>query len=316
MEAPFTYNSLASDSFFLSRKRELSQLTGILKERGNAIVYEPYRTGKRSLINMAFKNLAKESTPFRICHIDMINIIDSRDFFSRFEEFRNDGTFTIFWIEEFQNILKFEDFDRTLTEVEKLWSEDSSNSYILSGSMVNAMKYIFEQKKYFYRFGEYVRLSPIEEKAAIDLINKTFLKVGRVLDHKHAERMYEIVDGHPWYMWQIANTTFHLTKGYVNEKILDEAIDSLLIIYDVKFRETMDSLSNYQISLLKAVFDGEVKLSSVECIEKYRLNSSANVKRLKEALTKKEVITFDEYDHPHTIDPVFGLWLKRSYFIQ
>ena len=71
MEAPFTYNSLAQDNFFISRKRELNQLTNILKERKNALIYEPYKTGKRSLVNMSFKALTKEGLPYRLCHIDM-----------------------------------------------------------------------------------------------------------------------------------------------------------------------------------------------------------------------------------------------------
>lgn len=316
MEAPFTYNSLALDNFFLSRKRELNQLTNILKEKKNALIYEPYKTGKRSLINMGFKAIAKEGVSFRLCHVDMININDSTTLFAKLEDTPSTPeTFTIYWIEEFQNILRFDDWEKTILQLQKLWENDSANSYILSGSMVNAMKFIFEEKKFFYHFADVVKFSPIEEKAATDMIIKTFLKVGRVVEHKHAERMYETIDGHPWYMWQIANTAFHLTKGYINDKIIDESIDSLLIVYDVKFRETINSLSNYQISLLKAIFDGETKLSSVECIEKYHLNSSANVKRLKEALTKKEVVSFNEYEHPYIIDPLFKLWLSRFYFI-
>lgn len=315
MEAPFTYNSLAQDNFFISRKRELNQLINILKERKNALIYEPYKTGKRSLVNMSFKALTKEGLPYRLCHIDMLNINDSETLFAKLGEYPQDPEiFTIYWIEEFQNILRFDDWEKTILQLQKQWENDK-NSYILSGSMVNAMKFIFDEKKYFYHFAEVVKFSPIEEKAATDLIIKVFLKVGRVVEHKHAERMYETVDGHPWYLWQIANTAFHLTKGYINDKIIDESIDSLLIVYDVKFRETINSLSNYQISLLKAIFDGETKLSSVECIEKYHLNSSANVKRLKEALTKKEVVSFDEYERPYIIDPLFKLWLKRFYFI-
>ncbi len=315
MEAPFTYNSLALDNQFLSRKKELNQLINILKERKNALIYEPYRTGKRSLINMALKGLAKENIPYRLCHIDMLNITQSKELFSILEKHpTQDDVYTIYWIEEFQNILRFEDYDKTLLQLEKHWENDCQNSYILSGSMVNAMKYIFEDKKYFYHFADVVKFTPIEEKAATDMIIKTFLKVGRVVEHKHAERMYETVDGHPWYLWQISNTAFHLTKGYINDKLIDESIDSLLIVYDVKFRETINSLSNYQISLLRAIFDGETKLSSVECIEKYHLNSSANVKRLKEALTKKEVVAFNEQDIPYIIDPLFRLWLKRFFF--
>ncbi len=76
----------------------------------------------------------------------------------------------------------------------------------------------------------------------------------------------------------------------------------------------MDSLSRYQVYLLRAIFDGVSKVSSTEVIHRYRLNSSANVHRIKEALTKKEVIMFDAQDNPRIIDPVFRVWLDRFYF--
>ena len=164
---------------------------------------------------------------------------------------------------------------------------------------------------------ERVRLSPIDERSVTDHIIRTFLKVGRVVEQSQAERIYNTADGHPWYIWQIADTCFNLTKGYLSDSIITEAVDSLLYTHSVRFQETVDNLSRYQLYFLKAVFDGITKVSSSDVIERYRLNSSnssANVHRIKEALTKKEVISIDAQDTPTIIDPIFRLWLKRSYF--
>ena len=49
-------------------------------------------------------------------------------------------------------------------------------------------------------------------------------------------------------------------------------------------------------------------------IEKYGLNSSANVRRLKDALEKKEIVVFDGDDVPRIIDPLFKYWIKKYYF--
>ena len=65
---------------------------------------------------------------------------------------------------------------------------------------------------------------------------------------------------------------------------------------------------------MKAVCDGARKFSSAEVLKKYRLNSSANVFRLKEALAKKEIVTFDADDRASMIDPMFENWLKERYF--
>ena len=75
-------------------------------------------------------------------------------------------------------------------------------------------------------------------------------------------------------------------------------------------------LTNYQIALLRAITDGHTKFSSAEVIRSYGLNSSANVKRLKDALSKKEIISFDEGDEPSFIDPLFEYWVKKYFFRQ
>ena len=76
----------------------------------------------------------------------------------------------------------------------------------------------------------------------------------------------------------------------------------------------MEDLTTHQISLLKAIVDGVVRFSSADVIRKYGLNSSANVKRVKDALTKKEVLVFDENDAPQIIDPLFEYWVRNYYF--
>ena len=60
--------------------------------------------------------------------------------------------------------------------------------------------------------------------------------------------------------------------------------------------------------------DGVVKFSASDVIERYRLNSSANVRRVKDALRKKEVITFNEKDEPVILDPLFEYWVSNHFF--
>ena len=59
---------------------------------------------------------------------------------------------------------------------------------------------------------------------------------------------------------------------------------------------------------------GYLRFSTSEIIRKYSLNSSANVKRVKDALMKKEILTFDADDKPSFLDPLFEYWIKKYYF--
>lgn len=306
MESPFTYNCTASGNSFLARKKEVNQTVLNIRSRVHTVIYEPPKTGKQSLIDMA----VSQSGLTPAC-IDMIGMIDADELLRALQD---TSDHTLIYIKNFQNLLRLPDWEKTAAVLSHSMQKEDAPVYILSGSGINAMKHIFEEKKLFYRQYERVRLSPIDERSVTDHIIRTFLKVGRVVEQSQAERIYNTADGHPWYIWQIADTCFNLTKGYLSDSIITEAVDSLLYTHSVRFQETVDNLSRYQIYFLKAVFDGISKSSSSEVIERYRLNSSANVFRVKEALAKKEVITVDAPDTPRIIDPMFRLWLARNYF--
>ena len=306
MESPFTYNCTASGNSFLARKKEVSQTVLNIRSRVHTVIYEPPKTGKQSLIDMA----VSQSGLTPAC-IDMIGMIDADELLRALQD---TSDHTIIYIKNFQNLLRLPDWEKTAAVLSHSMQKEDAPVYILSGSGINAMKHIFEEKKLFYRQYERVRLSPIDERSVTDHIIKTFLRVGRVVEQSQAERIYNTADGHPWYIWQIADTCFNLTKGYLSDGIITEAVDSLLYTHSVRFQETVDSLSRYQLYFLKAVFDGITKVSSSDVIERYRLNSSANVHRIKEALTKKEVISIDAQDTLTIIDPIFRLWLERFYF--
>lgn len=100
--------------------------------------------------------------------------------------------------------------------------------------------------------------------------------------------------------------------GYINNRIITDAIESVIDLNVPRFKMMVDSLTVYQLSFLKAVIRGETRFSTSEVIEKYSLNSSANVKRVKEALMKKEIITFNERDEAEIIDPLFEFWFRRD----
>ncbi|MBR5250263.1 MAG: hypothetical protein IKV28_06760 [Bacteroidales bacterium] len=224
------------------------------------------------------------------------------------------NTSIILYLEEFQNISLFNNAEDFLKKMETHFRAYQKTTCIITGSMINAMKYIFHEKKYFYRFAEEVHLTPLAEKDVTDHIMKTFMRVGRVVNQPLAQRMFRTLQGHPWYIAHLSTICFNLTKGYLNDRLVTEALYSLMSIHVPRFRMMMHDLTEYQIHLLRAVCDGVDKFSTANVLNSYNLNSSANVFRLKEALKKKEIITFDEHDIARIIDPLFELWLRTRYF--
>ena len=188
-------------------------------------------------------------------------------------------------------------------------------AYIMSGSMVNAMKYIFEEKRWFYRQVNHVALHPVDTKEIIEHVVKGFLNgMGKSFDRNLAMGACELFKSNLWYMNHLAAICDSLSKGFVTENMMTDALNSMISVHEPRFTSIVNDLTDHQLSLLKAVLDGVVKFSSSDVIEKYKLNSSANVRRVKDALKKKEVLTFNEKDEPVILDPLFEYWISNIYF--
>ncbi len=224
------------------------------------------------------------------------------------------GTHVIIYFRQFQDILLFDNPHRIFLLLEKVWKGNRNTNFIITGDRFNAMEEIFQEKKYFYHFAEHLELAPIDEKIFADYIVKGFQKGGKVIHPEQAASIYNLVEGDPWYTQHLASICFNLTKGFVNEGIIKQAAEQLINLHDFEFHSIVYSLSKYQVRMIKAALEGVVKFTSGDVLDKYRLNSSANVSRLKEALTKKEIITFNEKKPATFLDPLFKLWFTTYFF--
>jgi len=73
----------------------------------------------------------------------------------------------------------------------------------------------------------------------------------------------------------------------------------------------VETMTSTQINFLKAALDGETAFTSQENLKKYRLGSSANVKKIKDALISREIIDISA-QKIDILDPIFKLWLKEE----
>ena len=223
-------------------------------------------------------------------------------------------------LKEFQNLMNADEYDDVFKLMEQMMKErDRSNPhqavYVMSGAMVNAMKFIFEEKRYFYRQVNHVALMPVDEKENIEHVVRGFLNgMGKSFDRNLAMGACELFKCNLWYMNHLAAICDALSKGFVTETMMTDALNSMIAVHEPRFVSIINDLTDHQLSLLRAVLDGVIKFSASDVIEKYRLNSSANVRRVKDALKKKEVLTFNEKDEPVILDPLFEYWVSNIYF--
>ena len=179
------------------------------------------------------------------------------------------------------------------------------------------MKHIFEDAGHWFRRGvKRLALSPLDPKDIAAQVLKGFLSGGKVIDKDMLTDTCEKLRCNVWYINQFFYLCDTLSRGYIVQSTFDDALSCMLAVHEVRFRVLVDSLTTFQVSLLHAICDGVTKFTSAEVISRYGLSSSANVKRLKDALKKKEIITSEGGDTYEIIDPLFDYWLKNKYFRQ
>ena len=220
-------------------------------------------------------------------------------------------------IEEFQNLTRAADVDyETVFHImERIFAEKNrSASYILTGSQVNAMKNIFAERKFFYRQVEHLPLQVVDDKDIIEHIIRGFRTSGKVIERDLVIGACKLFRSNMWYLNHFVSICDSMSRGYLNEGILMEALKTIISVNEPRFLAIVNDLTDHQLSLMRAIIDGVVKFSASEVIDRYRLNSSANVRRVKDALRKKEVITFNDKDEPVILDPLFEYWITKYFF--
>ena len=217
-------------------------------------------------------------------------------------------------IDEFQNISSFSDPDHFQKILRSNWQKHQKTSYCLYGSKRHMMMDVFTSSgKPFYQFGDILFLEKISKEDWQSFIQKNFKRTGKKISKKDSGLIAEKVECHPYYVQQLAQQCWFRTAEVCNEEIVLESHDSLTRQLSLIFQNITDSLANTQVNFLKAMIKGENELSSKKVLQQYKLGTSANVNRIKDALMQKDIIDIRE-NRIDFLDPILKNWLKNYYF--
>ena len=169
-----------------------------------------------------------------------------------------------------------------------------------------------DPKNPFYKFGDMIFLQKIAKQEWIPFIVGRFQDTGKQIPEDIAAYIADRAENHPYYVQQLSQLAWFRTSGICTKDIVDSAFEGLEAQLGLVFSLIIDSLTPTQIGFLQAVANGETSFTSQEVLNKYKLGSSANVKNIKNALEKKELI--DILPDSITLqDPVFKHWLLTKY---
>ncbi|MFA5849850.1 MAG: hypothetical protein WC833_08195 [Bacteroidales bacterium] len=79
MDSPFIFNKYVTGLNFIPRVNELTTLEELIKKREHSLVYEPPKSGKRSIMQQLFIKLRQDSYSFKVCTIDLFNVRTEED---------------------------------------------------------------------------------------------------------------------------------------------------------------------------------------------------------------------------------------------
>ncbi|MCL2511504.1 MAG: ATPase [Bacteroidales bacterium] len=216
-------------------------------------------------------------------------------------------------IDEFQSIGNFDDSLAFQRRLRSHWQHHQNVTYCLYGSKRHMLLDIFSNPEMpFYKFGDIMFLEKIDNRVWGKFIQKRFKDTGKSITRKQAEYLAERVENHSYYVQQLAQQAWLRTQTECSISIIDDSLQSIKNQLSLLFVGMTEMLTATQLYFLRAIIDGETVFGQ-ENLKKYRLGTSANVIRIKNALLSKEIIDITA-KNVEIQDPVFKLWLKEEYF--
>jgi len=224
------------------------------------------------------------------------------------------GIRVVVCIDEFQAVAGFKESLAFQRKLRSHWQAHQHVTYCLYGSRRHMLTEIFTDASMpFYRFGDVMLLGKIDNACWGDFIVARFASTGKTITTADACRLASLVGNHSYYVQQLALQAWFRTQDTCTPQIVDAALNDLADQLGLLFVSLAETLSAKQLSLLRAVLDGVSELSSQPVLSRYRLGTSANVVRMKQALAAKEIIDVTPAGI-ELLDPMFAFWLRRDLF--
>ena len=217
-------------------------------------------------------------------------------------------------IDEFQSIGYFPESLAFQRKLRSHWQHHHNVGYCLYGSKRSMLLDIFSSASMpFYKFGDIMFLQKISNQKWGEFIKRRFDDTNKKISVENAQYLAALVDNHSYYVQQLAQQSWLRTKTSCLKTIIDESLQSIKNQLSLLFVGQIESMTATQINFLKAVIDGETVFTSQENLKKYRLGSSANLKKIKNALISREIIDISNLK-VDILDPIFKLWLREDFF--
>ena len=175
------------------------------------------------------------------------------------------------------------------------------------------MESIFNEKNMpLFKFGDMLFLKKIPTDHWTRYICNKFQRTGKSISPELAERICLLTDNQSSYVQQLSWIVWYKSDKIATNLDVNSALNDILEQNKVFFQREVEQLTELQYNFLRALANGvSTGFSRKEVIQKYKLESSANVQAIKKSLLARDIIDIDGLTISFT-DALFKIWIQRQ----
>ncbi len=159
-----------------------------------------------------------------------------------------------------------------------------------------------------------MNLGAINRDVYVDFMCQKFQEKGRSLDAEATKVVYDMFEGHTYYVQKTMNEAFADTSrgDKCTVETLGTAISDILAGNDYYYRELLSRMTIKQKMLLYAIAEDGLatQITSADFIKRHKLTSASSVQSAVKRLLSDGYVV--EEDRRYRVnDRFFGLWIQR-----
>lgn len=219
-------------------------------------------------------------------------------------------------MDEFQQIAEYP--DNNVLELLRTYVQKCKHTwFIFAGSDRRMMEKLFNNpSEPFYMSCSPLYLDAIQYENYLAFARHHFEAAGKSLQEESFKQVYELFDGHTWYVQRLMNELYAWTKPgeAADAQMASDALTFVIKTYARTFQEQMSSYPEAQKQLLIAIAkDGQAQqVTSVAFCKKHSMKSPSTVQSALRVLHDKGIVRKDGTTYSVT-NRLFGIWLAMAY---
>lgn len=183
--------------------------------------------------------------------------------------------------------------------------------FIFSGSKQHIMQEMFySAKRPFYQSTQILSLQPIAKNEYFTFANHFFSKQGTSLSNELFNEIYDLFDGHTWYIQMVLNRLYSC-RNNIDKDLVVSIVNNIVDESAYYYQFVLNTLPTGAIRLLKAIAKERIvtEPNAGEFIQKYQLVAASSVNAALKTLLKNELV-YQTPDGYIIYDRFMSLYLK------